>query len=111
MSYWRDRVSLRSGDAFEERISQAIARFDKFLVVLSAQSLKSDWVLKEIQHALTRKNYDILPITVDNAVLAKESELPIELRSQSHVADFSTWRKPKDFGEQFKLLLSALERD
>jgi uncharacterized protein YjbI with pentapeptide repeats len=110
VSFWRDRASLRTGEAFERRIGQAIARYDRFLVVLSSQALQSEWVRKEIHLALARKRYDLLPIRLDDSVLAEANELYFELRSDRHVANFSRWRESQAFSEQFNLLLSALRR-
>jgi uncharacterized protein YjbI with pentapeptide repeats len=110
VSHWRDRAALRAGEVFEERISQAIRRYDRFLVVLSSYALKSEWVSKEIRLALKNKRYDILPVRLDDFVLVDEEEVALELRSQRHVANFSCWRESRAFRDEFKLLLNALRR-
>ena len=109
--FWRDQARLQAGDIFEERIAESINRFDRFLVVLSSHSLRSEWVRQEIDRALLRKKYDMLPIAIDDSVLARNSELPLELRSERHVANFAKWRDPGAFDTQFELLLHALKRE
>jgi uncharacterized protein YjbI with pentapeptide repeats len=110
VSLWRDRLALRAGEVFEERISQAIRRYDRFLVVLSSYALGSEWVSKEISLALKNKRHDILPIRLDDFVLIDEEEVALELRSQRHVANFSRWTESRAFRDEFKLLLNALRR-
>jgi hypothetical protein len=108
---WRDSESLQPGQTFESRIIDAIARYDCFVVVLSASALESDWVRKEIALAIERKPYRILPIRLDDAVLHSVETGPLELRRERHVADFSRWGKPVEFKTQFERLLRALRRE
>jgi len=108
---WRDATSLQPGRDFAPDIDRAIVGAERFLVVLSAASLKSDWVLKEIERAVIKKKYDILPIRLDDTVLQDEDRLHLELRGHRHIANFSAWRNSKIFRQEFDLLLAALRRD
>ena len=110
VSFWRDRASIRAGEAYVARIEQAIRRYDRFIVVLSSHAVKSTWVRREVELALKRKRYDILPIRVDDSVLVEDDGPFAALIRERHVADFSHWREPRAFSEQVKRLVSALRR-
>ena len=110
VSVWKDDLSLKAGEPFAERINQAIGRYERFLIVLSAHSLNREWVRKELDEALEKKRFNILPISVDDSIFEANDSLALELRSERHVANFSKWPDQKSSREQLRLLLSALRR-
>jgi len=111
VSLWRDQSSLRSGEPFADRIFESISRYDRFVVVLSKHAVKSKWVAKELEVALAKKKYEILPIRVDEVVAEKHGEPFSQVWNERHVANFSRWKEPRVFGPQFKLLLDELRRE
>jgi len=46
---------LKIGDRFRQRIDEAIRLHDKLLVILSANSVQSDWVREEVESCLERE--------------------------------------------------------
>jgi hypothetical protein len=85
-----------------EKIGNAIDRTDFVAVILSTNSVSSEWVQRELQIAIQKELRDrdviILPI------LLEPVEIPAFLRDKLY-ADFST---PDKFEEQFPKLLAAL---
>jgi uncharacterized protein YjbI with pentapeptide repeats len=110
IGHWIDSASLRAGEAFADRIGQAIGRLDRFVVVLSASAVRSEWVRKEIELATLQKAEHILPIRLDEAVLEETEEPWAGLAHSKHISDFSRWHEPAVFKRQFDLLTTVLRR-
>jgi hypothetical protein len=70
---WYAPESLKAGEKFPVRITEAVQSREKVLVVLSKASLKSDWVKKEVELARQKegrgKREVLLPIRLDGAIL------------------------------------------
>ncbi len=101
---WIDKKMIKCGNSISEDIEQAISFCKNFCVILSQNSIKSQWVEKECKFALKTRNKfygnnypRILPI------LLNEIEMPILLRDILY-ADF-TW----DYNKGFEQLLDAMK--
>src|SRR5260221_1663178 len=70
---WVDFHELAGGDALWEGIQAAIGSSAHYAIVVSANSLASKWVGKELQHALQVKEeraaFRVIPIALDGATL------------------------------------------
>ena len=77
-----DVEDLQAGQ-FDEKLLSEVAAADSFLLILSPNALQNcaketDWVRKEIKHALeTQRN--IVPLLKDNASRPDEEELPSDI--------------------------------
>src|SRR5512138_422067 len=71
---WWDLTDLRGGDDWPRAIPAAIEGSDKFIIVLSPDSVVSDWVEKEYTHALSLRK-KVIPI------LLKPSSVPFALNT------------------------------
>jgi hypothetical protein len=82
---WLDEAEMGLGDSLIGRLEKAIDENDYLAVILSPDSVRSEWVLKEVRMALHReisgKRVVVLPI------LHKECEIPGFLRDKIY-ADF-----------------------
>ncbi len=100
---WLDEAELKIGDSLTQKIGQAIDVMDFVGVVLSSNSVNSEWVQKELQVAiqkeLVRRRVVVLPI------LLEQVEIPPFLRDKVY-ADFSA---PEKNEESFNKLLAALD--
>lgn len=100
---WLDEAEIKVGDSLTEKIGKAIEEMDFVGVVLSKNSINSQWVQKELQIALQeefRKNrVVVLPLLIEPV------ELPPFLKDKLY-ADFTT---PEKFKESFPKLLKALK--
>ena len=70
---WYAPENLKIGDKFWYRINESIEGYDKFLVILSENSLESEWVEKEVMAALEKEDKQpnrlvLFPIMIDKAV-------------------------------------------
>jgi hypothetical protein len=70
---WFDRDDLKIGDKIRHRITEAIRVHDKLMLVLSEQSINSDWVEGEVEAALERERREkrtvLFPFRLDDAVM------------------------------------------
>lgn len=83
---WLDEQMIKVGDSIAEKISQGLAESDYFLVALSNNSVQSEWVKKELNHALVseieEKKVKILPLKLSDC------EIPVLIKDKKY-ADFS----------------------
>jgi len=99
---WIDTWELNAGDSLIERIQSALGDADAILILLSENSVQSEWCRKELNSGLTReleeKSVLVIPIVLDVC------EIPLFLKDKLRI-DFR-----KDMDEQLALLLRSLER-
>ena len=110
--FWRDTHDLKSG-RLEKQIGRGISLNPTFLLVLSKNSVRSDWV--EWEAAEARKlekelRRDVLcPIALDDAWKAGDWPGPLRRQIEDyHVLSFSDWKKTKSLDRQFAKLLEGL---
>ena len=94
---WWDLTDLRGGDDWQRVIPTAIESSEHFIVVLSPNSVVSDWVKKEYTQALSLRK-KIIPLMLER------SAIPFALNTINYV-DFTS----DDYASNFKNLLDALD--
>ena len=86
LGVWLDRWEIKVGDSIISKVNDGLARNDYLIVVLSPDSINSNWVRKEVFSILMSEinsgKVKILP------VLYKQCEVPILLLDKKY-ADFS----------------------
>lgn len=99
---WIDKWELSAGDSLIEKIEEAIEGADALLVLLSENSINSEWCRKELKSGLLRELEEqsvvVIPILVDDC------KIPLFIREKLYV----DLRRGDD--EQFKLLLDSLDK-
>jgi len=100
---WLDEAEINIGDSLTEKIGEAIESTDYVGVVLSHNSINSEWVQRELQIALQKeikgKKVVVLPILIEAV------EIPPFLKDKLY-ADFTSTDK---FENELSKLLRALE--
>lgn len=85
VTVWIDEAELGIGDSLIRNIGQSIDATDFLGVLLSNDSVRSEWVLREVEVALTQeiagRTVKVLPLVVDDC------EIPAFLRGKVY-ADF-----------------------
>jgi uncharacterized protein YjbI with pentapeptide repeats len=120
---WYAPEEMRGGQKLHEQIFNAIHIHDKLLLVLSENSLQSEWVMTEIRRARKaereEKRRKLFPIRlVDfNAIQKWEcfdtdsgKDLGVELR-EYFIPDFSNWKDHDAFELAFDKLLRDLKAE
>jgi hypothetical protein len=99
---------MKIGDRIRTRIDDAIRVYDKLLLVLSNDSLRSQWVEQEVESALEKERREqravLFPIRLDDAVLRPVSGWPSLVRNTRHIGDFRDWRNPESYRRAFERL-------
>jgi TIR domain-containing protein/pentapeptide repeat protein len=117
---WYAPDDLQGGKKLYEQIDEAIRIYDKLLVVLSENSLQSEWVMTEIRNARKHERETgkrkLFPIRLVDFETIKKWEcfdtdsgkdLAIECR-EYFIPDFSNWKDHDAFEANFKKLLDDL---
>lgn len=112
---WYAPEKMKIGDKIRDRIDEAIHLNDKLLLVLSADSLESNWVENEVETAMekeqsTGKNI-LFPITLDNSISDVSTGWAATIRRSRHIGDFRKWQEPANFDKAFQRVLRDLRAD
>lgn len=105
---WYDEVEMEPGDSLIAKIGGAIRSSMNLAVLLSANSVNSRWVQKEVSVALVDKlagsDVNVVPIRLDNR------ELPPFLKDVKYVDWTHDGKKQLEFARLVKMLLSSAGR-
>ena len=99
---WRDRRETEIGDSILDKIRSGISESYTFIIVLSPESLKSEWVIKELNEALAKSSAGEIRI---HPVLHKDCPRPPQL-DECVYADF---RDSVNYDKEIELLTKAIE--
>lgn len=108
---WLATENLKTGDRFRQVIYDAIRAHDKLLLVLSCNSIVSEWVEDEVNAALDREKEEgrsiLFPVTLDRAVWETDRAWVRSLTYKRHICDFTKWSD----AEAYNSALDRLQRD
>lgn len=117
---WFAAEDVRGGEKIQEQIENAIVYHDKLLIILSENSLRSEWVITEIRNARKsevgsrrRKLFPIRLVDIDTIKKWKcfdadiGKDLAVEVR-EYFIPDFSNWKDHDAFEYTFSKLLRDL---
>ena len=103
MLVWLDETNIEIGDSLAVTISKAIKEVDYIGAIISSNSVKSKWVMKELSLGMTKeiksKRTVILPILIETC------ELPDFLQDKLY-ADF---RDLNRYNKELQKLLKAID--
>lgn len=110
---WYAPEDLKVGEKIRVGIDKSIRKHDKLLLVLSKQSVKSDWVEKEVETALEFEKKQgrmiLLPIRIDDAVMKIEIGWPGDIRRTRNIGDSRRWKTPGIYQKAFDRLIHDLQ--
>ena len=110
---WFAPEDLKTGDPFQERIEESIRLYDKLLVVLSENSVNSQWVGREVQAAFEKENKQgataLFPVRLDDAVMDSPRAWAADIRRTRHIGDFRNWKDHNSFQKSLGRLLRDLK--
>ena len=112
---WFAPEDMKVGDKIRPRIDESIRRYDKLLLVLSKNSIVSDWVEKEVETAFEKerqqKKLVLFPIRIDNTVIHTTQAWAADIRRTRHIGDFTKWKEHDEYQKVFNRLLSDLKAE
>jgi len=111
--FWRDKHDMKAG-RLERQVDRAMRLNPTVLLVLSENSVESDWVEHEAESARELEKQlqrDVLcPVALDDSW--KDCKWDKRLRRQIekyNILDFSQWQDEKMFSRQFSRLVDGLD--
>jgi uncharacterized protein YjbI with pentapeptide repeats len=111
--FWRDVHDAKAG-RLEKQIDRAIHQNPTVLLILSSNSIRSDWVEHEVRMARELEKElgrDVLcPVALDDSW--KSSPWPKRIMEQVmeyNILDFSSWERDTGFRRMFDKLIDGLE--
>ena len=108
---WFAPEDMKIGDKIRPRIDEAIRMHDKLLLVLSENSVDSDWVEKEVETAFEKERLHdktvLFPIRLDDIVMTTTQAWAADIRRTRHIGDFREWKSH----DAYQMALSRLLRD
>lgn len=120
---WYAPEEMKGGKKLFEQIDRAINLHDKILIILSKESISSNWVETEIRRARTQEKQTgerkLFPIRLCDMGTLKSWEcfdsdsgrdIAKEVR-EYFIPDFSEWTKPLMFEKEFAKLCRDLRRE
>jgi hypothetical protein len=118
---WFAPHDIKAGKKIHVQIDEAIRVYDRLLLIVSKNSMKSPWVKTEIANArkkeLKQHRQVLFPIRLVGMKAVRRWKLfdgdigddsAIEIR-EYHIPDFSDWKNHERYQGAFDLLLQALQ--
>jgi hypothetical protein len=110
---WFAPEDLKIGEKFRTRIDESIRIYDKVMVILSENSIRSPWVKEEVEAALEKEHKQnklvLFPIRLDDAVMETDQAWAASLRRTRHIGDFRAWKDHDQYQKSFDRLLRDLK--
>jgi len=110
---WFAPEDLKIGDKFRARIDESIRIHDKLLLVLSQDSIRSQWVEREVETAFERERREnrtvLFPIRLDDGVMETTEAWAADIRRTRHIGDFTGWKDHDSYQQAFERLLRDLK--
>jgi uncharacterized protein YjbI with pentapeptide repeats len=112
---WFAPEDLKIGEKIRIRIDESIRFHDKLLLVLSKQSIASDWVEQEVETALDRERKEkrtvLFPIRLDDTVMKIDTGWPALIKNTRNIGDFRKWKNQDSYQKAFNRLLRDLKAE
>ena len=112
---WFAPEDMKIGDKIRQRIDESIRVYDKLLLILSKNSILSDWVETEVETAVERerqyKQLVLFPIRLDDRVMTTKNAWAASIRRTRHIGDFTRWKEHDAYQAGFERLLRDLRGD
>jgi hypothetical protein len=112
---WFAPEDLKIGDKIRDRIDESIRLRDKLLLILSENSIASEWVEHEVESALEEERRTgrtiLFPIRLDDAVMESNKAWAALIRRTRHIGDFTRWKDHDSYQKAFERLLRDLKAE
>lgn len=110
---WFAPENMKIGDLIRPTIDQQIRQHDKLLVILSENSVNSEWVGDEVEAALEEESKSnrlvLFPIRLDDTVMSNRDDWAAKIKRRRHIGDFSNWKDKASYQKAFERLLRDLK--
>ncbi len=112
---WFAPEDMIIGSKLRVAIDKAIVKYDKLLLVISKDSIESQWVEQEVEKALQKERQEkrlvLVPIRIDNNIFDIDEGWSNLLTNTRHIGDFRNWKDKDSYKRKFAKLLKALREE
>ena len=112
---WIDKEDLRLDTKLRDGIDEAVRRHDKLLLILSENSINSQWVEQEVETALEKEQQQdqldpliLFPIRLDDAAMNSKRGW-VNFVKRRPMADFTNWENHDAYQKELERLLRSLK--
>ncbi len=115
---WFAPHDMKIGSKIRQTIHDAISDYDKVLLVLSQNSIQSDWVETEVESGFAKEKalktkgmanrFVLFPIRLDEAVMNTTEAWAADIRNSRHIGEFANWKDPSEYHKSLSRLLRDL---
>ncbi len=110
---WFAPKDIKIGDKIRKSIHESIRENDRLLVILSKNSIASDWVEQEVETAFEeerkRKTEVLFPVRIDSSIMETDEAWAADIRNSRHIGDFIQWEDRLAYLKAFDRLLRDLK--
>jgi hypothetical protein len=118
---WYAPEHMSIGGRIRDTVDQSIRIHDKLILILSEDSIQSDWVETEVEAALEKERESnrlighdprisvLFPIKIDNAVDSTSRAWARNLARTRHIGDFTSWKDPDCYIQSLRHLIRDLK--
>lgn len=110
---WYAPEDLPTGARLRPSIDEAIRIHDKLLIVLSENSVNSQWVEHEVENALEKEREQnrtvLFPIKIDESVMGLQTGWPDFIKLTRNIGDFCQWKNFDVYQKSLAKLLKDLK--
>jgi hypothetical protein len=103
------------GGMIQYEIDNAIIKYDKFLIILSAESINSRWVKVEVKSAFEKEKKTgklvLLPVMIDHSIFNIHYGWAKLIKKCRNIGDFTQWKDQDAFAKSFDKLLWSLKKN
>ena len=110
-----------SGSGSEDAVDISSRIQDRLVLILSRNSIETDWIRDEVGAALRREQEErekrkavspiLLPVAIDSALGVSELPWVAKMRRDDRVVDFGSWQVDSNYKLGFQELLGHLRRE
>lgn len=110
---WFAPEDLKIGDKTRHAIDGAIRVHDKLLIIISENSINSDWVEHEVENGLEeeikRKKTVLFPIRLDDTIMDSNAGWAGKIKRERNIGNFIKWKEHDNYQKSFERLVRDLK--
>jgi hypothetical protein len=111
---WFAPHDMKIGARIRPAIDESIRDYDKLLLILSKDSVGSQWVEQEVETALAKERAlgsapVLFPIRLDDAIMNVKEGWGAFIVNTRNIGDFTDWKIRASYKKAFERLLHDLE--
>jgi uncharacterized protein YjbI with pentapeptide repeats len=112
---WFAPHDLKIGDKTRDVINEKIRTYDKLMLILSSNSVNSEWVKYETDKAyakeLKSKSLVLFPIRLDDAILKVKKDWVETITDTRNIGDFRNWKDHDSYQKELERLIRDLKTE